>query len=195
MTRQEQTVDRNTIEQAWFSYCDSNTPAEVTVVFSEEVSGSQGPRAPKPFITIKLLSGPTPKGSNDNLRFKDDPGPPEENNVTYELSGLRQHSVSLQAFGDGSQDNLAKLQTLFGSPAVVEFFKANGDIAIVSRGTVIDISAVIDVGFERRHSLDVIFNTSSNIDVVVGSIEKAEVGGTLKKADDTEITVDPVEIP
>lgn len=188
-------MDRETILQSWFSYCDSNTPANVTVVFAEEVSGSQGPRPQKPFITLKLVSGPTPKGSTDNLRFKNDPGPPEENNVTYELSGLRQHSISIQSFGEGSQDNLAKLQTLFDSPIVVQFFKDNGDIAIVNKGTVIDISALIDVGFERRHSLDVIFNTSSNVDVIVGSIEKAEVGGTLKKADGTEIIVDPVEIP
>lgn len=188
-------MDRNTIEQAWFDYCTLNTPNEFTIIFSEEVSGSQGPRPQKPFITLKLLTGPIPRGSFDNLRFKGDNGPPNENNVAYELSGLRQNSISIQAFGKDSQDTLGLLLTLLDAPQSIADFKASADIAIVSRGEVTDISALIDVGFERRHSLDILFNTSSNVEIVPGSIEKTQVSGKMKKADGTEIIVDPVDIP
>ncbi len=193
MTKRGQIVDRKSIEDAWFTFVDDNTPGGVTVIFAEEVTGSQAPRPQKPFITIKLLSGPTTK-SMDDLRFKNDPGPPEENNTIYTLAGLRQYTVSLQAFGIGSQDNLSLVQTLLEDPDERQKLKT-ADISIVNRGQVLDISEIVDVGFERRHVLDIIFNSSSNVDVAPGSIEKATISGKLKKADGTEIIIDEVQVP
>ena len=185
---------RKQIEDSWFTFANTNTPPEVTVIFSDQVSGEQGPRPKKPFITIKLLTGPIAKNFDD-LRFKGDLGPPEENNVAYNLAGIRQNTVSLQAFGVGSQDNLALLQTLVDDPVAKQVLKTGADIAIVSRGQVLDVSELIDVGFERRHVLDIVFNTSSKVETVPGSIEKASISGKLKKADGSEIEIDEFEVP
>ena len=192
---------RSVIETSLFDFVDKNTPNEVTVIFAEEVSGSQGPRPKKPFTTIKILSGPTTVSFSDNLRFKSDPlgpnDPRTENSPSpvYSLGGIRGYSVSLQAFGVGSQDNLQFLQDIMNSPEVVENFKLAGDIAIVSRGSIIDLSALIDTGYERRHSLDIVFNSASNVDVEAGAIEKAEIEGTLEKTDIDAIDIEPFTVP
>ena len=178
-------ASRQEKKDAWYDFVNDNTPKNVTVIFAEQVSGEMSPRPRKPFITLKFLNGPQPKNFDD-LRYKGDQGLPTENKVAYTLAGLRQNTISIQAFGEGSEDSLALVQTLLDSPVHKDKLKAVG-IAIVSRGQILDVSELIDVGFERRHVLDVVFNTSSNVDVVPGSIEKASISGKLKKADDTEI--------
>ena len=61
----------STILKAWFDYCTNVLPGEWTVAFAEEVSGADGVRPPKPYITLKIISGPRKLTVDDNLRNKE----------------------------------------------------------------------------------------------------------------------------
>ena len=190
MTR---TPTRKQLEDAWWEFLDQNTPKNVTVVHAEAVSGKQGPRPQKPFITIKFINGPQPKNFDD-VRYKGDAGAPTENKETYTLAGLRQRTVSIKAHGQDSDDHLALIQALLDDQSAISVLKQE-TVSIVSRGQVLDISELIDTGYERRHVLDVIFNTSSNVDVVTGSIEKAGITGRIKDADGSSEIEKDFEVP
>ncbi len=188
-------ANRETVLQAWRKYCVQFTSAAIDdkkVIFSEEVTGSSGPRPGKPFITLKLLSGPSPKPSFDNLRFEGDKPAPALD--LWSSGGQRQGVVSIQAFGLGSEDELASIQNFLDTFDGIQFFKNDGDIAIVSKGTILDISALVEVGFERRHVLDITFNHSSNVTSEAGAIEKTSISGKLKGIDGKEIIVDEFEV-
>lgn len=187
---------RAQIEEAWFDFCvkyTSNSINDQKVIFAEEVSGEAAPRPKKPFITIKLISGPTNKAATSNLRFEGNPDLGAAN-IDWSLNDQVQRVVSLQAFGKNSEDELRGLQRVMDSFDVVSHFKKNGDIAIVNKGTILDISAQIDVGFERRHSLDITFNHADHAIVQEGAIEKTAISGKLKTADGDEIIVDEFEV-
>lgn len=185
---------RENILQTWRKFIEANTSNAIgpdKVIFAEEVTGSQGPRPKKPFITIKLISGPTSKPSFDNLRFKEEKVAPES--PIWEIGGQRQRVVSLQAFGVDSEDELASIQNHLDAPEAVEFFKTEVDVAIVNKGTILDISEIIEAGFERRHSLDITFNHASNVESKAGAIEKTSISGKIVDVDGSEIIVEEFE--
>ena len=185
MEKEEGVLNNSILKSAWFKYLNNNTEQEITVI---ELDAS-GTRPPKPYLGFKFIAGPTPKGSFDNLLLKD-----RDNNV-YELSGLRQYTCNVQGFGVDTQDILQRLHTIIDSPTIVREFKSDGDIAIVNRGSVSDISIKLETGFERRYSLDIIFNTSHSEDIELTTIESIEISGKIKKADQIEKTVGPFTVP
>lgn len=180
-------VSREKLNDAWFKIVDKNTPRDFTVVFSEELIGENRPEVPKPYITLKLISGPTPIGADENLR---------QTGGKRTLSSLRQFTVSLQAFGAGAHDALASLNTLLYGSKISAKLKELADIAIVNRGQVADISALKNVGFERRANLDVIFNVANNQVENEDVIETAVISGgeiiredcTIKQVSDITIS-------
>jgi len=107
--------------------------------------------------------------------------------------------MSLQAFGQGGHDSLALLQSKVfergikenGSLNLAEFLKSKG-IAIVNRGTILDIPENLGVGFEKRATFDIIFNIANNFETDIGDIEQVTVKGKVVLPDASEIIVDPI---
>lgn len=171
-------MSRSAVETAWYNFVRTNTDSFVNIVFAEE----KAPRPPeKPFVAIKLISGPSTFGSDHLANVDDD---------KFAIVGMRQFTMNLQCFGPGSLDILSRLQTLLDSPTIIEKFIKDAQIAIVDRGTVQDISAGLDTGFERRQNLDIVFNTAECVEQTLPVVEKTEIGGTLKKEDGSEQIID-----
>ena len=169
----------STILKAWFDYCTNVLPGEWTVAFAEEVSGADGVRPPKPYITLKIISGPRKLTVDDNLRNK-------ESTDEFYLIGQRGYTLSIKSFGTDYVDGLEKVSTLLEDPVNWEQLKADADISIVDGGSVSDISAKLETGFEKRATLDIIFNSSNNIITSIGPIESVEVSGAIKSEDSSK---------
>lgn len=172
-------MNHEKILKAWFDYCRNVLTPEWTVTFAEEISNADAVRPPKPYITIKIISGPRKMALDDNVTRK--PGTDD-----YYLNGMRGYTLSIKSYGTGYFDALEDISTLLGDPDHGEQLKEDADIAIVDRGDVSDISAKLETGFERRATLDIIFNSSNNKLIGVKPIEKVEVKGTIKNEDSSK---------
>lgn len=173
-------IQRKDIQFVWIKAIQKFMPREITAVISDELIGENRPKPPKPFVTMKLISGPTPVGSDENLRI---------DNGKFSLASLRQYTISLQGFGQGSFEALALFQTRLYGESLPLFLRKKLDIAIVDRGSIENISELQNVGFEKRSQLDVIFNIASNIEEDISSIETVDISGKINREDGSERTV------
>jgi hypothetical protein len=182
-------ASKETIENVWFDVVKSVVSRDFKVVFSEKLFARDslnvnGPRPPKPYITLKLITGPLVKGSFDEIRPV--PGKPTRST----LSGERQYTMNLISYGEGGVDALDLIQTLMDSPSIRTKFKSDADISIVNRGGITDISALLETGFEVRATLDVVFNKSVNVEIETGAIEGICIDGILDIEDQRQTNVD-----
>lgn len=175
---------RSEIEKAWFDFVSANVDSEFTVTYAEVLTGKDGPRPKPPYITLKIISGPRARGF-DELRRK-------PNSSIFVTGGLRQYTLSIQAFGMGAHDALDNLVARMDDPnASIERKKL---VAIVDRGDVVDISALLETGYERRAQLDVIFHAPKNLETEIVPIEHVGVGGTLKQGNQGDHDVGPFTV-
>src|SRR5690349_16416329 len=100
--------DREAIHKAWYDFLKAQMPEEFTITFAEALSGKDGPRPKPPYATIKIISGPRSRGFDELRRKKD--------SDIFETGGIRQYTVSLQAFGMGGHDALSDLVTKMDDP-------------------------------------------------------------------------------
>lgn len=171
-------LKHNTILKSWFDYCKKVLSEEWTVTFEEETFNSDGARPPKPYVTLKIISGPRKLALDDNLV--------NTSGNKFELVGQRGYTLSIKSYGTDYIDGLEDLSTCLDDPDNWEKLKSDADIAIVDRGDVSDISAKLETGFERRATLDIIFNSSNNKLTNIGPIEGVEVSGSIKNEDGTK---------
>lgn len=171
----------NPIEQAWYQFCKDNLDPSVTVTFAQELSGQDAPRPVGSYVTLNVISGPITKGM-DELRKS-------ETTDFFDITGERQYTLTIEAFRSGSRTNLEKLQLLLDSSVELKKLKeSEADIAVVERGAVTNIAALLGTGFERRHSMDVVFNSSVKLETDIEPIESARISGTVsggKEGDQT----------
>lgn len=161
-----------TILTAWRNFCNNVLPADEnwTVVYSEEISGRDAPRPQKPYLTLKIISGPR-KVHEDDLRKNDD--------GTFEIVGQRAFTLSLQAYGPNCLDRLDDLSIALDDPDHFYQLKQDADIAVTNRGNVLDVSTKLATGYEKRGSLDIVFNSSKNKVTEIDRIEGVEISGEV----------------
>ena len=176
-------MKNNVIIQAWLDYCNQVLPDEWTVTRAEEVTGKDAPRPSGPYVTLKIISGPGKLTVDDELRFNGK----TEGKRNFNLVGQRSYTISLKAFRSGHNDALEEISTCLEDPDLRHQLRSDACISITNRGNVIDISSVLDTGFEGRSSLDIFFNSVNNKETNVGLIEGAQVSGTMKTQDGNEI--------
>jgi hypothetical protein len=164
-------MKHETILKAWYDYCRKVLPDEWTVTFAEEVTGKDAPRPQKPYLTLKIISGPGLVTMDDQvINCKGD---------AFSLVGQRKYTISVKAFGSGHIDALNDLSTLLDAPGYWDQLKEDADIAVTNKGEVTDVSGLLETGYERRASLDIFFNSSNNKTIDIGPIESVKVDGSL----------------
>lgn len=173
-------MNLDTIIQAWIDFCRNALPAEWTVTRAEEVTGKDAPRPQGPYITLKIISGPRPITLDDYKVFNGQ----EEGNDNFDICGQRAYTLSINAFRSGNNDALSRILALLDVPQYYEQLKEDADIAVTNRGSVVDISSLLDTGFEGRSALDIEFNSSIKVsNIGVGLIESVQVEGELETED------------
>jgi len=119
---------------------------------------TDGPKEAVPSLDMKLISGPIPIGATDEYSF---------NPVTlrHEIAGLRELTLSVNAYGKTSHQVLSDIQTQFESPPVIDFMLGK-NISVMNRGGIDNLSQLQETITEQRHHMDVIFNIGFTIEVV-----------------------------
>lgn len=167
---------RDNILSRWYNVLtDLVNDNSVSIIYGRE----DGHRPPKPYIVMELIAGGSTNGGFDDVRKK------TTNNADYYISGTRQYTLNLQAFGGDSMFLLDKIMTLLDKPNISESLQdANVDISIVNRGEITDISQLLETSIEARYSLDIIFNAAVNETVTIGTIGTVDIDGILQGIDD-----------
>ena len=165
-------MQSSVIEQAWLDYCNTVLNSDPvpenniwTVTLAEASQGNGGPRPQKPYVTLKIISGPGRITIDDELRNK-------ENTDEFYLVGQRSYTLSIKSYGAEYIDGLSDITTCFDDPDIVQQLKNDADISVTNKGTVSDISGVLETGYEKRGTLDIFFNSSNNKLTSIGPIER-----------------------
>lgn len=166
---------QSNILRAWYLYAKECVPNNWTVTYAKQTDDS--PRPPKPYLTLNIIAGPRPLTMDDELRYIDD-------DEFGSLVGQRSHTLSIQAYGDGFNDILSKIQSFLDDPDKRDLLR-EADIAVTSKGAITDISRALSTGYEHRASLDIVFNSSNNLLTGIGPIEKVEITGALDTGNST----------
>jgi hypothetical protein len=110
---------------------------------------SKGPRPPLPYLTVKVVTADAPDGVDESGHFDVGPGDSE-----WRAKGERAAVVDVQGHDTTGtttaagwlEDAAIRLQR----PDVQAVLDTAG-LSIVNRGTVLDVSALLDTEIERRH--------------------------------------------
>lgn len=170
----------NEIIKAWMNYAITLFP-DYTVIHSEELAGKDGPRPKLPYMSLKLIAGPTMNTIDSQYR--------KNSSRNFDLISRERYTLSVQVFGSNEDDSFEYLDVLksfknqLDSPDRLEQLRSEGDIGIQNRGSVRDISMKMQTGYERRATLDIIFLSSDISDIGLTSIESVEISGSLNSED------------
>lgn len=168
---------QDNIKKAWFNFVKASVPSEWTVTYSDQKDDA--PRPPKPYITLKIISGPKPKMLKDIKMFV-------AGNDNSFLVGERRYTLSIQAYGADFNDALGDIITYLSDDDKRDALRAADIGSVVSNG-ILDISKRLPTGFESRASLDILFNSSNTKETGIGTIENVTISGELETEDGTVI--------
>ena len=168
-------VKHETIIQTWIDTIREIVRDRYLITREEAMFNGDGPRPDCPYITVKIISGPEKITSFDPLVFNGKSG----GGRNFNLVGQRTYTISIKAIDGCPTDILNEIATRMDDPDIYGKLKCDADISVYQISRVIDITALINTGYERRSSIDFLFYSSNNIETGVGLIEKANVKGEL----------------
>ncbi len=179
-------MTRKEIYQAWIDYCKLVLP-EWTITRAEQMTGKDGPRPDKPYLTLKIIAGPGRLAIDDNLI------PIAGTDDSFNMTSLRSSTLSIRSFGRNDYeehiDALELLSTCLSDPDKNVPLKKDNKIGIGIRGPVVELNGLVETGYEHQGSVDIGFNSVHNKVANIGSIENVEVSGSISgNAND-----DPIE--
>lgn len=133
--------------------------------------------------------------------FRDDIQPPSSGTI-YNIGGQRQFVLSISAYRVENrvelarhddlylpQDRLIMIQDALESPVKRQGLTAAG-LAVFQVGAILDLTELVETGFESRAQLDITMGIASNRDEDLGAIEKVEVTGTIDGDEDPTVTIE-----
>lgn len=114
----------------------------------------------------------------------------------YEISGQRRMVVSVSAYlvktaatfdvvNDfyTAQDLLERVRDAIEDPKAMESLRSAG-IAIWSAGDILDLTELVESGFESRAHLDLVIGIASNRESGLGYINQVEITGSIEGSDE-----------
>lgn len=131
------------IRQAIYNWV--KVESDLTVIWKDQSEA----RPPRPYIALKLISGPRKVG-HDDLR---------QGIVGVEVHGQRHWTCSIDVIGAGAMDMISQLQTSLEDPEVLAGLRARG-LAVIKSEDAVDLTTPLDTGFETRAKMDVLFSAN-----------------------------------
>jgi len=126
------------------------------------------PQPVPPYISLKITN--VSKDGYDDVRYKDD---------KHYLCGLRRITLSVQVYGQNSLTILTKLKDSLEMQDIESDLKTVG-LGTIEATDILDTTVLIDTVWEGRHSMDVMFNLASNVEIPDSiPIESVGVEGTI----------------
>lgn len=145
------------------------------------------PRPPLPYFSI-LLTTPIQKvGSRDSREHVND--------TTWTIGGQRRFTLSVRSYvspkGKGffnAQNNLVQLQDSLEDENRRNELTIAG-LAVWFSSDILDITELLETGYEPRAQFDIEFGIASNREADLGAIEKVKITGTLDGQEEPEQTI------
>ena len=169
-----------------------NTVAKYTgvQVIEEEPEAPDAPRPNKPYISLKITSPALKQGDDSTRNVTDSDG-----NLTTQVvrGGQRQMNVQFDAYGN-SHEEAYNYMALIQSSLELETMQADlrvAGIAVWLNGNVVDMSALLNTGYEGRAMMEVQFGIAANTIEDVGAIDTAQTSGTITTDTGQQITMTP----
>lgn len=171
---------------AWIKGEHPNTPVIV--------DRSNTPRPNEDYISVRVSSPVQQTGSRDDIEHKDD--------TKFNIGGARTFTMTIEAYKVKSpsdsrvnydffdpQDRLIKLNDALEDPnRRLPLTKAG--LAVWNKSAIIDVTELIETGYESRAQVDYIMGMASNREADLGIIEKVAITPTIEGEEDPEFTVD-----
>ncbi len=166
--------------RSWVKYASGMSDGQI--IFSEQANeGASGAARPSgmPFLTIRM-GDISPLGAVDEVEELTDLNRPAGMEIEERVGGMREFSVSIQAFTGAATNTLnaarallSRVQTGLTLPSVAGVFNAL-NISCFDRGHVQNISALLGNRFEGRASLECRFYVRETISEYTGYIKTVQ---------------------
>lgn len=147
------------------------------------------PRPKLPYFAL-LITTPIQKvGSRDSMKHVDD--------TKWIIGGQRRFTLSVRSYVNTkdknffqSQDLLVKLQdSLEDETRRIDLTTAG--LAVWFSTDILDITELLETGFEARAQFDIEFGIASNRETDLGKIDKVKIQGTVNGEEQDEFQVPP----
>ncbi len=148
----------------------------------DEPEIQNAPRPANPYFSFKITN-PGGKNGDDTLQQIGSAG-------VLNIGGQRKMTVSFKSYGKTHEEAykyMALWQASLEAPTVQQVLRAKG-IAVWLNGSVVDLSQLLNTGYEGRAQLDVQFGIVSNLTDNPGYIEEVGVSGTVKSGTGSSTT-------
>jgi hypothetical protein len=155
--------------------------ALTAVMFEPE--SQNNPRPGKPYFTMKFLS-PAIKKGDDGKTYSG------QGNI-YNIGGQRKMVVDFNCYGNSHEQAYSYMsawQSALETENVQADLRAAG-IALWLNGNVLDLSALLNTGFEGRCHMEVSFGVAANVYEDTGEIDKVTVTGVVTSDQNEEFPI------
>lgn len=153
------------------------------VTIMSEPETQRTPRPKKPYYTMKFMSPGVKQGSDSVNR--------QETSSVVNIGGQRKLTCSFQCYGR-SHEEAYNFMVLWQAHLETETTQANlrlAGIALWLNGSVEDLSALLNTGYEGRAGMDVQFGIASNLSEDQGEIDTVIIQGTVTSDQNIPTTV------
>ena len=157
-----------TFEQALKDWVE----AELSITCIAEQQDLQAPKPSLPFCTYRV-NAPVALQSVDDIVYR-----ASGNNVEATHKNTRQFSVYLSYYGDSALAEMVSLQNSISKDTVRAAFRTAG-FSVIRCEPLVDTSLLIETGFEKRCSFDLICATRENWTETLSRIDSVDYEGTL----------------
>lgn len=185
-------VDFNAIRLAFINEIMAVTLLDQEHVVTLEPETPNWPRPDKPYIGMKITTPSAKSGDDSKQNVPDDEGNPS---TVWNSGGVRKMTVSFEAYGNTHEEAynyMGLWQTaldLYNTQAALR----TAGVAVWVIGNVVDLSALLNTGFEGRAQMDCTFGIAMNLQSDLGSMEIVNVDGQVttdqNETDEVEVTV------
>jgi len=154
------------------------------VCIKEEPNQSDAPRPDLPYFGYKITSPGVPMG---DANFQDSNGGQDFSYGTQMKMSVSFHCYALDQ--DEAYNKMMLFQMALNTNPIQESFRRKG-LAIWDWGTVADLSALLNTGYQGRTQFDVQFGYAANLISTVGTIDTIDITG---HADQNEIDLEIIK--
>lgn len=147
-----------------YNWIDKEMKGQVSKVIWRDQGA---PRPPRPYVGLKIISGPTITGDDDQRESS--PG-------IYTVVGQREMTVEIAVYGENSLDLCHKLEQSLQRGSVLDTFAAS-EVSVLRGTSTVNLTIPLDAQtFESRAQFEVVFGFVTGSTDEQGYIE--DVSGT-----------------
>lgn len=145
------------------------------------------PRPKPPYLSVNIVTPITKVGSRDSVE--------NISNSSFNIGGQRRFTLGVKSYVDpkdqsffDAQDLLIKLQDSLEDPTK-RLPLTEAGLAVFFANDILDVTELLETGFEPRAQLDVEMGIASNRTTDLGAIETVKITPTVNEQEEPEFQV------